>query len=57
MQFIMTKFLNITITALYNEHVFIYFQFLRLPIFFFFKFIYLFIFGGVGSSFLCEGFL
>ena len=24
---------------------------------FFFKFIYLFIFGSVGSSFLCEGFL
>ena len=25
--------------------------------FFFFKFIYLFIYGCVGSSFLCEGFL
>ena len=25
--------------------------------FFFYKFIYLFIFGCVGSSFLCEGFL
>ena len=27
------------------------------PLFFPFKFIYLFIFGCVGSSFLCEGFL
>ena len=29
----------------------------ELSFFFFFKFIYLFIFGCVGSSFLCEGFL
>ena len=29
----------------------------RIPFFFFNKFIYLFIFGCIGSSFLCEGFL
>ena len=28
-----------------------------ISIFFFYRFIYLFIFGCVGSSFLCEGFL
>ena len=38
-----------------NAHTYLYY--LCIYIYFFFNFIYLFIYGCVGSSFLCEGFL
>ena len=41
----------------YLNLVVIYFFFLKEFLYFYFLFIYLFSFGCVGSSFLCEGFL
>ena len=41
----------------FNPSVGFFFFFLRNSFIFYYLFIYLFIFGCVGSSFLCEGFL
>ena len=44
----------ISISALFNNFIYVY---LNQVSYFFLNFIYIFIFGCVGSLFLCEGFL